>query len=94
MTNPDVLQLQKYLNAQGFFVAQSGAGSIGKETNYFGLLTYKALIKFQEAHASDILTPTGLKKGTVAPNCSEISAISSSSVLTMILSKQPLSIAD
>lgn len=64
MTNPDVKELQKYLNAKGFVLAQSGAGSLGKETNYFGLLTYKALIKFQEAHASDILTPIGRKKGT------------------------------
>jgi len=64
MTNSDVKELQKYLNTHGFVIAQNGAGSLGKETNYFGLLTYKTLIKFQEAHASDILTPNGLKKGT------------------------------
>ena len=64
MTSSDVFELQKYLNANDFVIAQSGAGSIGKETNYFGLLTYKALIKFQEAHAVDILTPGGLTKGT------------------------------
>ncbi|TXI10250.1 MAG: DUF2341 domain-containing protein [Polynucleobacter sp.] len=64
MTNSDIKELQKYLNANGFIIAQSGAGSLGKETNYFGLLTYKALIKFQEAHSPDILTPNGLKKGT------------------------------
>lgn len=64
MTNSDVKELQKYLNAHGVIVAQIGAGSLGKETNYFGLLTYRAVVKFQEAHASDILTPNGLKKGT------------------------------
>ncbi len=64
MTNSDVKELQKYLNTHGFIVAPSGAGSPGKETNYFGLLTYRAVIKFQEANASDILTPNGLKKGT------------------------------
>ena len=64
MTNSDVKELQKYLNTHGVIVAPSGAGSLGKETNYFGLLTYRAVVKFQEAHASDILTPNGLKKGT------------------------------
>lgn len=64
MTNSDVKELQKYLNTHGVTIAPSGAGSLGKETNYFGLLTYRAVVKFQEAHASDILTPNGLKKGT------------------------------
>ena len=49
MTGTDVLELQKYLNTHGFVLAQSGAGSLGKETNYFGLLTYKALVKFQKS---------------------------------------------
>ena len=64
MTEPDVLELQKYLNAQGFLLAQNGIGSPGEETNYFGPLTYKALIEFQETHSIDILAPVGLKKGT------------------------------
>jgi YVTN family beta-propeller protein len=59
-----VLELQKYLNANGFIVAKSGAGSPGKETNFFGKATKAALIKFQEAHAKEILVPTKLKKGT------------------------------
>ncbi|MEX2437527.1 MAG: peptidoglycan-binding protein, partial [Candidatus Paceibacterota bacterium] len=63
-TGNDVLQLQLYLNKNGFILSDSGPGSRGNETNYFGLLTKTALIKFQEAHALDILTPVGLTKGT------------------------------
>ncbi len=63
-TSPDVQALQKYLNGNGFIVASSGAGSPGNETNYFGSLTRSALIRFQEAHAAEILTPVGLMKGT------------------------------
>ena len=46
----EVLMLQKYLNAHGFTVAQSGAGSSGHETNRFGSATKAALIKFQKAN--------------------------------------------
>lgn len=45
----DVKELQKYLNANGFIISKSGAGSLGKETNYFGLATRSALIRFQKA---------------------------------------------
>jgi hypothetical protein len=44
----EVYYLQKYLNKQGFFVATSGVGSPGKETNYFGNATRKAVISFQK----------------------------------------------
>lgn len=47
----DVKELQKYLNLNGFFVAQSGFGSKGQETSFFGRLTQAALIKFQKAKA-------------------------------------------
>jgi len=46
----DVLNLQKFLNAQGFTIALSGAGSPGKETTYFGPLTRSALARFQAAN--------------------------------------------
>lgn len=48
-TDPQVKELQKFLNVQGFKVAESGAGAPGFETEYFGPLTQKALQKFQAA---------------------------------------------
>lgn len=45
-------------------IAVSGVGSAGKETNVLGDLTKKALIKFQEKYASEILAPFGLTQGT------------------------------
>lgn len=60
----DVRELQKFLNSQGFVLSNSGIGSHGFETEYFGPLTYNALVKFQEAHSSRILTPLFLTKGT------------------------------
>ena len=50
LTGSDVQMLQHYLNAHGFIVVSSGPGSPGYETNTFGLMTKKALIKFQKAH--------------------------------------------
>jgi hypothetical protein len=62
-TDPDVKLLQQYLNTHGFPVATQGAGSPGKETTKFGNATRQALIKFQEAHADQILKPW-FTKGT------------------------------
>ncbi len=50
MIGPDVKELQKYLNANGFIVAKVGAGSPRKETAYFGAATRAALIRFQKAN--------------------------------------------
>ncbi len=47
MTGEDVKQLQIYLNAKGFKVAASGAGSLGNETTRFGVGTKAALARFQ-----------------------------------------------
>ncbi|MFH1412953.1 MAG: peptidoglycan-binding protein [bacterium] len=60
----EVKALQKFLNKNGFTVAESGAGSLGNETNFFGNLTAAALVKFQESFSEQILSPAGLAKGT------------------------------
>ena len=60
----EVRQLQKFLNFEGFVISESGAGSPGKETNIFGPFTKDSLIRYQEAHAKEILIPLGLKRGT------------------------------
>ncbi|MFA5771019.1 MAG: peptidoglycan-binding domain-containing protein, partial [Patescibacteria group bacterium] len=46
----DVKELQKFLNNNGFFVNNSGLGSLGQETTFFGTATRNALIKFQKAN--------------------------------------------
>jgi hypothetical protein len=48
-TGKEVMLLQHYLNTHGFPVAVSGVGSLGKETQYFGLATRAAVMKFQAA---------------------------------------------
>lgn len=63
-TGEDVRCLQQYLNTHGFTVSPSGPGSPGNETQYFGNLTYNALVNFQNAHAADILTRVGLTQGS------------------------------
>jgi hypothetical protein len=55
--NTDVKYLQIFLNSHGFSVSKIGAGSLGNETNYFGLKTKQALIKFQKANK---LKPDGI----------------------------------
>ncbi len=63
-THPEVKLLQQFLNAHHFTITPSGPGSPGNETEKFGALTKSALARFQEAYASDILTPVGLTHGT------------------------------
>ena len=63
-TDEDVKRLQQFLNAHGFALGNSGVGSPGQETTYFGLKTRSALALFQQHFAADILTPLGLTRGT------------------------------
>ena len=55
----DVRNLQKFLNAEGFFVTNKG-----EETTLFGPKTIEALIRYQEKYRDRILTPNGLNAGT------------------------------
>lgn len=64
-TGSDVLKLQQFLNSDSdTIVATDGAGSPGNETSTFGPATARAVIKFQEKYAADILLLNNLKKGT------------------------------
>ena len=62
--DPEVKELQKYLNNRGFLIAESGPGSPGQETERFGAGTHDAVIRFQEAYKDLLLKPYGLEKGT------------------------------
>ncbi len=73
----DVKALQQFLNTNGYTVAQSGAGSPGKESTVYGPATAKAVTKFQEVNAVKILQPLGLKKGTGVFGSATIKALSS-----------------
>ena len=64
MTDSDVKALQEFLNTHSFVLASTGPGTPGNETEYFGTKTLAAVIKFQESHTAEILSPLGLTKGT------------------------------
>lgn len=49
MDGEDVRCLQKYLNASGFKIAETGPGAPGQETSLYRTLTKEAVIKWQKA---------------------------------------------
>jgi peptidoglycan hydrolase-like protein with peptidoglycan-binding domain len=61
----DVRELQRFLNQnEATQIAASGPGSFLNETSYFGALTQRAVIRFQELYAAEVLIPAGLSRGT------------------------------
>ncbi|MBD3208645.1 MAG: hypothetical protein GF370_04315, partial [Candidatus Nealsonbacteria bacterium] len=65
MAGDDVKCLQIILNSdEGTRLRQSGAGSPGNETLYFGPLTRQAVIKFQNKYSEEVLAPWGFRWGT------------------------------
>ena len=61
----DVKCLQQYFNADpDTKVADSGVGSPGNETEFFGSLTKAAAIKWQDKYSAQVLAPVNLSAGT------------------------------
>jgi len=61
----DIKYLQIFLNADpSTQVSQTSYGSPGNETIYFGPKTLKAVIRFQEKYASEVLSPWNISNGT------------------------------
>ncbi len=54
----DVRCLQRYLNAEGFKISETGAGSPGNETSLFGSLTKEAVVRWQTANNFSLKTGT------------------------------------
>lgn len=59
LKSSEVRCLQEFLKARGKEIYPEGL-----VTGFFGILTQKAVLRFQEKYASEILIPLGLKKGT------------------------------
>jgi hypothetical protein len=63
--SPAVRILQQFLNlSPDTQVARFGSGSPGYETDFFGISTLQAVVRFQEKYKEEVLTPAGLQRGT------------------------------
>ncbi len=67
--DPGVLEMQRCLNKLGFLIAKSGLGSMGQETDKYGLGTADALKRFQRSNnlicklgVPDLVTREALNK--------------------------------
>ncbi|PSO45674.1 MAG: hypothetical protein BRC25_01405 [Parcubacteria group bacterium SW_6_46_9] len=64
-SGPAVKNLQAAINAiPEITVSDSGPGSVGSETTYFGPKTEQAVSEFQSRYKDGILTPLGLRSST------------------------------
>lgn len=63
--SPDVMYLQRFLNlSPNTQISATGAGSNSQLTNYFGLKTKDAVMRFQSQYRSEVLAPAGLSSPT------------------------------
>ncbi|MBL4644601.1 MAG: peptidoglycan-binding protein [Candidatus Pacebacteria bacterium] len=61
----EVIEIQRFLNTfPETRVAETGPGSPGEETDYFGSRTFAAVFAFQSLHSDVILAPLGLLNPT------------------------------